>query len=76
MGDQGGGAQVHAGQKLLSEGEFVVGDGRVGEGQGEGAVCLAVAALAGDAVVFGFVACGGVCGGDAATTSIRWLAAR
>ncbi|MFJ9544340.1 hypothetical protein ACIRPX_45055 [Streptomyces sp. NPDC101225] len=59
----GGGAQIYAGQQLLSEGEFVVGDGRVGEGQGEGAVGLAVAALIGDAVVFGFVACCGVRGG-------------
>ncbi|WP_199932009.1 hypothetical protein [Streptomyces sp. NRRL S-646] len=50
MGDQGRGAQSHVGQKLLSEGEFVVGDDRVGEGQSEGAG-LAVAALFGDAVV-------------------------
>jgi hypothetical protein len=29
IGDQGGGAQIRAGQELLSEGEFVVGDDRV-----------------------------------------------
>ncbi|MFE1028568.1 hypothetical protein ACFW5I_29090 [Streptomyces sp. NPDC058818] len=53
MGDQGGGAQIHAGQKLLGEGELAVGGGRVGEGQGECTVGLAVAALTGDTVVLG-----------------------
>ncbi|MEV5762834.1 hypothetical protein AB0L61_39475 [Streptomyces tendae] len=51
VGDQGGGAQIHAGQKLLGEGEFAVGGGRVGEGQGEDTVGMAVAAFPGDTLI-------------------------
>ena len=51
--------QIEPGQQLFGEGEFVVGRGRVGEGESERTLCLAGGAFAGDSVMVGFVAGGG-----------------
>ncbi|MFC8015449.1 hypothetical protein, partial [Streptomyces cinereoruber] len=51
--------------------ELVVPDDGVGEGEREGAVGLAGGALAGDAVLLGLVARGGVRGGRAVELGVR-----
>ncbi|MDG9687833.1 hypothetical protein QC334_34760 [Streptomyces sp. DH18] len=60
---EGGGAEVKAGQDLLGEVDFVVGDVRVGEREGEGARRLGGSALSGDTVLRGFVPRGLLRGG-------------
>ncbi|MFI8294182.1 hypothetical protein ACIGBL_34255 [Streptomyces sp. NPDC085614] len=60
---EGGGPEIEPPQQLFGEMKFVVGSVRIGECKDEGALGLAGGTLAGDAVLLGLVASGGVGGG-------------